>query len=215
MSNKTNRQSARTRPVFHAPNKCPVCGKPAIKGGTHCGLHGGRHLINRGMYHAVLGKTLGGVFQECADNNRGVDLTEELVLIRMFVARALKYLGIVVDKAAKGENVMNSELMLSQHVSDLVSQVTSVSEAIQRRNERISISPEQVQFVIQQMMAILGDELSPEALSRVAERMQAIPWPDLNLYDPTVTSLQKRDVGERLEQIAAMSEANAAAQNNS
>lgn len=143
------------------------CKLQALPGKDRCAWHGGAAPVITGQYSKYLKKTL----REAVDEASGdTSLVDELRLARGILTRTLVLAQSVSDRPSL-------EMACLNEVQRQIADVRAIVEAIDRQNERRSITPEQVELVIGSVLRVLTRHLDQDTLDAVAREMMEMKWP--------------------------------------
>lgn len=143
------------------------CKLQALPGKDRCTWHGGAAPVITGQYSKYLKKTLRDAVEEASGDT---SLVDELRLARGVLTRTLVLAQAVSDRPSL-------EMACLGEVQKQIADVRAIVEAIERSNERRSITPEQVELVIGGMLRVLTKHLDQDTLDKVAREMMDMKWP--------------------------------------
>ena len=142
--------------------------------GSFCREHGGKSKTLKGIYGTTLNSTLGASIDSVKEN-KSDDLDDEIDMMRTVCGRLTQ----ILDKiTSQGYISAKQELPVIEALSDNLVKVSELLEAQAKLNDRESITPEQVEFVVECITKVMVEKIRDnEILSKVLERMKSIPWP--------------------------------------
>jgi len=166
-----------------------ACERRANKKGFYCGLHD-RAVIHHGLYTRKLPKLrslINQIREEYGD--RDTNLHQELELLRAMNLRVAGYLELAIQN-----NNSRLEMASIDLCKNLIKEIRDHVNTITQLQERRSLTLEQADLFLKQIISILLAEAGEEVTKKVALKFRQLKWPEkITEFNSSVRRLEETE----------------------
>ena len=164
------------------------CKRWALKGLGYCQLHGGRQAVvntthkgrRRNFYSAHLGGTLRDLVEELAKQSAisKLTLTDEVDISRAAAAESIRIASAALDNENVSDRTKQNAIGVLHSAAELVANIVEKANRVELASRAVrSLSIQEIDVVLRQVVVIVGDELEAleggrEVALRVEERVR-------------------------------------------